>query len=214
MTKRLSLTIHLCLALSAMAAPSAEAQSPAARPTPRIQGVSFVTAQYQLGGSISAFAARRVGTMMAVAGASENPRTGNRTAVVAAGTRVRFGTSSSLVVMLGGAAGSDGWSIRLYAVPHFARGSMSVSGTANFVLPLNSAGAHQVSANPITASVKVAGTVRTGVATVIQATEEKPLRVGAGPSVQFRVDRTLIAIEGIMRERGSVELRGRVSAAF
>lgn len=181
----------------------------------RLSGSSFVVARYKVGATASLFTAGRVGAGMVVAGAITNPATGYDAIVIGGGTRIRLASNARTGVILAGASASDGNSLRLYATPAVAFGSVLVNAIAAGYEPVSGTNRRQLSVDPVTLSVAVSGGLRLGVSGVFLATERKLPDHGIGPSAQLRVPGGSLQLEAVARsQRAGPEVRGTFSAAW
>ena len=188
------------------------AQAPS---TARFTGSSFVFVRYKYEGAISAYASRRIGSGMAFAGVVENSYTSSRTVIFGSGTRIRLGAPASVAAFLGGAAATEGWSLRTYLLPKFKAGRIVAGGTVSTTEPLSSSVRRQLSIDPLTLSLRTVESVRVGVATRLQAKEGSLPKWGAGPSLELRAFRSSFAVEAISTGgRRPFEIQGSISATF
>ena len=209
------LSSRLFLVTIALAALSEDLSGQAPGSTARFTGSSFVFVRYKYEGAISAYASRRIGSGMAFAGVIENPYTSSRTVILGSGTRVRFGAPASIATFLGGAASTDGWSLRTYLLPRFKAGRIAGGGTISATEPLSGSVRRQLSIDPLTLSLRTVERARVGVATRLQAKEGSVPRWGAGPSLELRAFRSAFAVEGISAGwRRPFELQASISATF
>jgi hypothetical protein len=177
-----------------------------------VTGASFVVLQYKTGSTVSLYAARRVGAGMAVGGLVGRPGSNSRTAVAGLGTRIRFSPGAAAIVILAGATGSDGESLRLYVLPKVTAGRIALTGTTAVYQPLGGAGARLASLDPLTLSVRVVGRVRAGIAGVATARSGRGLTFGAGPSLRVPASGGTFALELVSRQSGPMMIRVGFSA--
>jgi hypothetical protein len=152
----------------------------------RFTGVDFVVARYAASGSVSRYAARRVGPGMIMGGVVANPRTLPATAVVGVGTDWRPWRRADVVAIVAGADAGDGASARLYLLPRFSIGRVGVSATATAYHPIGGAGPRQAAVNPLTVAVRVAPGLHAGLVATLETREGRFPVAGLGPGAQWR----------------------------
>lgn len=177
-----------------------------------VAGASFVVAQYKTGSTVSLYAARRVGAGMIVGGLVGNPRSKARTAVVGVGTLVRLTPAASAIVIVGGATGSDGESLRFFVLPKVTEGRLVLRATAACYQPVSGTGARLAALDPLTVSVRVAGRVQAGIAAVATVRAGRGPEVGAGPSVRIPAPGGALSIELVARRSRPLAARVGFSA--
>lgn len=206
--------MHLWLwtVLVAAAPDAGPAVAQPARREPPFRGTSFLLARYASTRTMTLYSAYGVGPVMGFVGVVRNPRSASHAVVVGGGTRLRIAPRAGVTLLAALAGGSDGASVRLYALPAMRFGRWRLTGTATTQMPLEARGHWKATLDPITASRDVTRSLEAGVAAVARSESGKPASVGAGPAVALRIGGTTTRAE-LIRLSPSGRFEGRLGLA-